>query len=376
VSDVDLPLAGVTVMIGGATLTTDDAGEVTFAGVPESYAAVVLNEETSVDAAIVYQGLTRRDPVFRFTRPEGTEHAPTLGGTTDVPGTESVELSFGTREVRKVVRALNDGSFSILPRWSGPATTTGTLHLLRWNVTAGAPTSYTGYASIPVTMTGADQQVSLQASPVASGNVSGTLLLPSGAGQSSKAFYAVLDAHMTHFITSQTSASPLFENVVTPAVPGAQIQIWGSASPTGSLSVRSIRHYPPTRSDIELDVPAGPQLTSPADGAVGVTTDTPFAWSPLGGAAGVCIAEIRYSNRRLRVVTADTTMTIPEVPGFTLPADTAMQWTVRCYAPFDGVDGFASTEADIDIPEFRRVVRVRSDMQDGTTLTRQFRTAP
>jgi hypothetical protein len=345
------------------------------AGAPETYDAIVINEEASVEAAFVYQGLTRRDPVFRFTRPEGTEHTPTLGGTTDVPGTESVELLFGTSEVWKVTRALNDGSFSLLPRWSGPASTTGTLHLLRWNVTGGAPSSYTGYGSMPVTMTGANQQVTLHATPVASGSVSGTLLLPSGSGVSSKAFYAVLDAHTIHHITSQTSVSPMFENIVTPAVPGAQIQIWGSGNPTGS-SARSIRHYSPTASNIELDVPMGPTLTSPADGEVGVTNDTPFVWSPMGGAAGVCILDIRFTNRRIRVITSEATTTIPEVPGYALPADTALNWSVQCYAPIDGVDGFASPEAGVDIPEFKRVVRVRTDMQDGSALSRQFRTAP
>jgi hypothetical protein len=193
---------------------------------------------------------------------------------------------------------------------------------------------------------------------------------------SSRAFYAVLDAHTIHHITSQTSASPTFENVVTPAVPGAQIQIWASANPAGSASLRSIRHYPTTASDIELDVPTAPTLTSPAAGEVGVTTDTPFVWSPLGGAAGVCIVEIRASNRWIRVVTSDTTTTIPDVPGHALPPDTVLNWSVHCYAPFDGVDGFASSEADVDIPEFKRVVRVRRNMQNGAVISRQFRTAP
>jgi hypothetical protein len=377
VNDVNLPISGVTVTIGGARLTTNAAGEVTVPSVPETYDAVVINPEPSIETAIVYQGLTRRDPVFRVTRPEGTEHTPTLSGTTDVPGTESVELLFGTSEVWKVSRALNDGSFSILPKWSGPASTTGTLHLLRWNVAGGAPSSYTGYGSVPVTMTGANQQVTLHASPITSGSVSGTLLAPSASGLIGRAFYAALDAHTLHHITSQTSASLTFTNVVTPAVPGAQIQIWATATTTGNSGVRSIRHYPTTASNIELDIPAGPTLTSPADGAMQVTLQTPFVWSPLEGAAGVCALEIRgTSNQRIRIVTSETTTTLPIVPGFVVPPDTTLNWNVTCYAPFDGVDEFASLEAGVDLPEFKRVTRVRSNMQNGTTLSRQFRTSP
>ena len=146
---------------------------------------------------------------------------------------------------------------------------------------------------------------------------------------------------------------------------------WGSGSLGGS-SVRSIRHYAPTTSGIELDVPEPPMLTSPAAGAVGITTATPFVWSPLGGVAGVCMVEIRSPNGWIRVVTSETTTTIPEVPGYEIPADMAIDWTVLCYAPFAGVDGFAAPEADVDIPEFRRIVRVRSDMQYGSASRGSF----
>jgi hypothetical protein len=375
-SEVDLPLAGVTVMIGGATVATNAAGEFTITNVPEAYDAVVINEEGSRETAVVFQALTRRDPVFRFTRPEGTEHAPTLSGTTEVPGSETVELLFGSSAVWKVTRVLSNGTFSMLPRWSGPESTTGTLHLLRWTATGGAPSNYTGYGSIPLTLTGENQQVTVQASPVASGAVSGTLVLPSGYAAGGRAFYAVLDVHTSHHITSFSSTSPLFEDVVTPAVPGAQIQIWGNGSAGDGGSVRSIRHYSPTESGIELDVPEAPVLTLPADDELGITTETPFVWAPLGGAAGVCILEIRAGSRWIRVVTSETTTTIPDIPGYALPADTTISWTVQCYAPFGGVDAFAGPEASVDIPEFKRITRVRTDMQHGSAFPRQFQTGP
>jgi hypothetical protein len=48
----------------------------------------------------------------------------------------------------------------------------------------------------------------------------------------------------------------------------------------------------------------------------------------------------------------------------------------HCYAPFDDVDAFAAPEADIDIPEFKRVVRVRRNLRNGSSLSRKFRTTP
>lgn len=376
------PLPNVPVLIGTTTTTTAADGSFTVAGVTTPYdVALYLDPavlSTSRPTALVFEGLTRADPTLEVLADSGTFSSDQLGGTTsrqlDQAANENgVLLAAGANfgEGGALLDYSDTPNFGTFPMgWGGSAARATTLFAITADVdtTTNLPTTYTGYAAVPLTLQDGQDQTSLSIPLTTTGltqvQVQGSVTMPSG--------YTVTNASncvpggsppclnmgttvLVRFASGAEGASlALGQDVTAAPVPRYSGGTLGSAfvaraEPSGAttddtytMAVLTATAPGPT----SLTLQAPPAKLTPADNATGVTTGTDFSWQAASNS--VYIMDLgptsgSNSDPEIMIVTASTHLTLPDLSalGIQLPTgQVAYDYNLITVGSFASMDEF------------------------------------
>ena len=372
------PIPFVAVVVGDrAPVFTGPDGGFTVAGVATPYDATAVFSGAWV---LTYVGLTRADPTLYWIdfnaggtglcraslQGEVTPYAPGEAPTVVLDSTPPTEAY---RRASWPGGAADHWEYTLNPYWYGPETLAGTLHALRWTLDASyLPQAYMG-ASAAVTMNDGDYAATAPAltlAPLPAGTVSGTIAPFANAEVSTKMVDVRYPGGATIRPTWDSSPSPEFSYVV-PGIPGATFDVTVNAfgPEAGRVEARAL-DLAPGASGVTIAMAPPPALTSPADGATGVTAATPLTWTPFADAVHVVTLWAEHNAPMYEIVTTGSSVTIPDLRahGVSLNAASAYTWYVQGLAPFPDLDAVAGD------------ARVERWVQRGSTPYRTFTTAP
>jgi hypothetical protein len=359
------PLGGVAVMVGGKNpVTTDVTGRFTVGGVEAPYdAAVGLN---ALALGVVYVGLTRRDPVLLawadgLVGPD-THYADisgTVTGGTGYPVPGNHQLTGVWFESPQATFSIGadpwTGAYHMAQlSWQGPGTITGTIRVLQthYDSTTHLPMAYDGYGTrtgVTVSSGGSLSGQDVAVSAVDTMTVAGTVTLPPD--------HAILSEILRAGFGPAPTAPPgmnvvsaFYDTVstfryVAPRIPGATLSL--QVAIMGGQGIGAVTVTSGNAGALSLDFPAPPELVAPADGAAGVTAGSSLTWHAQSGAIYMVTIydPSAVSGMRLNVLTADTTLAVPDLGalGLSLSRATSYGWLVETAAPFTSVDQAAGS---------------------------------
>jgi len=348
------PIAAIPVIVSGkGPVVTDGNGRFSVSDVTAPYDVSIIN--SGLISATIYKGLTRADPVLVSSAQSPITWSANWSGSISGVSLPQPASHYTTVVVMAPDGGRDDGTTSsagayAFPsfRWFGSPSTTGAIYALQVRTSAtGVPLEYKAYGKREdVTLanggTFAGQNVRLE--PIGSGNVSGMISAPAGYTRDGSGLYLQLSPESTMALASEISSASTF-SFVTPNIGPTALTIaaWARKA-TGPSSTSYRRGIPATATALALNIRAAPEQTSPADGAVGVTTSTQLSWS--GFAGGVHVVRI-YSptpgKPSYDIYTKGTRTTIPDLSavGMGLPRSTSYKWWINGYEPIDTVDQIA-----------------------------------
>jgi hypothetical protein len=267
--------------------------------------------------------------------------------------------------------------------WSGPAVTTGALYALQFTVDGGGFPVASGYRGFGIRSgiavvdgTTLNNQFDTLHS-VSTNQFTGTVTVPSG--YTLLATVAYVRVSPTSLIQLIADTSPgTTVSYYTPGIPGASLllgaQIVRAGGGTGIIWKNGIATAS-TGIPIEPGVP--PEVSLPVNGATGIDTTVPFSWTPMTGGVHLVKFQGSAGNPAYYILTAGTSVTIPNMSpfGLGLPPAALYRWSVLAFGPFYGVDaaaGLAGFVAGLTGPP----VASTGDVFVGQSATRSFTTAP
>jgi len=370
------PTPGLTVVIASGTasqtLVTDASGSFVAPGVLPPYDATVVQ----ATQATVYQGLSRNDPTltafFSLTDNRSAGISGSLvGGTYPEPAGYNTFLVFASPQTVHSLGTPTTASYSSTLAWPGPSTTTGTIYGLQVHSSGGLPTDYPGYGTlsgVALTDTGSltGQDVTLGA--VTTGLVTGSVTAPTGYSIFYKSVAIQEASNFNLSVLLDANASSTF-SYVTPVIANKTLTVTATAvSAAGEFSEVLKADQSPNATGLTFDIPPAPTLTSPTNGATGVTVSTPFNWTVFPSAVYEFQAT-SSSGLTFYVLTAATTATIPDLSAFglPLPASTDFTWFVLGFAPVTTIDLLASPGG---------INSVTIDLSEAVSATGNFTTGP
>lgn len=349
------PVASVPVLVTGLpSVNTDANGNFTIGNVTTPYTVSVVDGANR--RALVYRGLTRTDPtLFWFGATPGTQRHATVSGTLTpwtAPGSGTqARIGFASPDAfGEATVTLATGNFSIVNNWYGPTATTGTLYALVWSYDAnGLPVTYSRFGkrsgvSLLDGTTNANQNDTIGVAQTA--QLTGTISVPAGYTLSEKALYAVFESKVGLPLLVDGTSTPNF-TYNTPNVPGAALSLVTVASNgTGDFVETFMSGIAVAQTGVATTIPTAPELSLPVNNATGVTTSTPFSWTPLSG--GIQIISFSPSvagQPSFTVFTAASSDSIPNLAsaGLPLPSSAAYNWRVQGVAPFASMDAAAGS---------------------------------
>lgn len=301
------------------------------------------------NVGLVYQGLTRRDPLltlpFALGGPEG---GSTSGAATGLTPGRAAAIAVTTPAVTVGFAQTADGTFSDYLMWKGspPA---ATVRVLEWTPASGLPSAFTGYGATAVTLQdGSD----VPASPALGSVGNGTITVTSDAPDTTALTYDLWATWPDGGVTLVTGAAPpsTETTVATPDVAGAAFTVVAErgADPTswGWRRGLSATSAPP-----RINLPAPAVFTAPSPGAT-VDGSTDFTIGGLSDAVYLVAFEASGGTPLLYVVTTATTVRIPDFSwaGLTLPAATSLTARVYAMGPCASVDDAAASAEPMTLP--------------------------
>jgi len=349
------PAASVPVVISGqAPVTTDANGNFTVSGVTTPYDATVVVGAQKL--GLVYKGLTRSDPtLFFFNFTPGTNNTATLSGTISggdgfpQPATDRSNVVFGSPEAsRTFTPNTTTGAYGPSSvTWFGPASTTGTIYALQWQVDgAGLPVAYKGFgskASVTLSNGGTFAGQNVTMGSVAGSSISGSVSTPSGYTLLSKSLSVNFATNAILGLLNDSTSATSF-TYITPNISGATLQLQASAQ---KAAISTVLGFKPglaaNASGVSLTLPAGPELSLPVNAATGVTTSTNFTWTPFSGGVHLVLILGPAGQPKYYILTTGSNATIPDLTslGLGLPTATNYSWAVYGFAPFASIDAAA-----------------------------------
>lgn len=251
----------------------------------------------------MFKGLTRRDPTLQFYRVISDSKSATVTGTLSGGGSyplvngERFLVWFTSPETSIMWMATRQGGPGYGPlqvSWAGPDATVGELQALRWSFPgpdngpfAQPPTSYAGYGSRSLTLSnggtfgGGVGDVALNS--VAASSVAGTISLPPMYSVSDKRLKIAIRSSSTQLLGLDPSSAKSFSYMIPSGVSEARafVEVYASGTFVASMTRAAVAAG---GSGVTVEIGAAPTPIVPIDGATGVTTTTPFQWSPFVGA--------------------------------------------------------------------------------------------
>lgn len=389
VRDNDLqPVASAPVVITSgaftATTTSSANGDFSVVGVPTPYDATVVASASK--RAAIYKGLTRPDPTLIFlglTPP--TTNSATISGTISggagfpEPANHVTRVRFGSPETTNQATANTaTGTYTMGPSWNGPATTTGTLHALQWQRDAASlPTQYKGYGNkqnVALSNGGVFANQNIAMTPVVNASLSGNVTVASGQTLVSKEVLVVFDANTRISLLRELTAPAGFTYTV-PSIAGATLMLRAAVEKAGANEVVAIKiGLAANATNVNLTMPAGPELTLPVNAATNINNTTSFSWSSFSGGVHAASFDGPAGQPDYVVFSAGTDTTIPNLSalGMGLPPATSYQWQVYGFAPFANIDAVAGPTGYVNVFEGTSA----TDSSVGITAIRTFTTAP
>lgn len=241
---------------------------------------------------------------------------------------------------------ITTGAYSNSLTWFGPASTTGTIYALQWQVDgAGLPVAYKGFgskASVTLSNGGTFAGQNVAMGSVAGSSISGSVSTPSGYTLSSKSLSVNFATNATLRLFSDPTSTTSF-TYITPNISGATLQLQATAQ---KAAVSTVLGFKPglaaNAGGVSLTLPAGPELSLPVNAATGVNTSTNFTWTPFSGGVHLVIMQAAGKPTYL-ILTTGTNATIPDLTslGLGLPTATNYSWQVFGFAPFANTDAAA-----------------------------------
>jgi hypothetical protein len=340
------PATNVTIAIGSQTTLTDGSGHFAVGNVSTPYTLTASSSEQHL--AVVYQGLTRSDPTILWRLPistperEGRVEGRILGAP---PSTGDVQTTLTWASPEAVILGHTAGSDYSLPLgWVGPASTTGSLHVLQSSgFQRGLPTSFPAYgvrSGVTVGEATTASGIDVTLTPPTVSFVHGTYSLPGDHAFLLRAL--ALNFNDGGFLLLGFDDDLGLE--FTYPVPGgidASAAILVEAGRAGASVTRQETGIPLGATNVQLELPQAAASLSPADGATGVDAQTDFSWERLPGGVYVVTFSTAPPAPTVYLVTQDTHAAIPQVREALLPGGTRYQWNVMAQAPLGSVDAAA-----------------------------------
>jgi hypothetical protein len=268
--------------------------------------------------------------------------------------------------------------------WRGPEQTLMTAHGLLWRFddTAGLPTSYHAYDFVSIALdiaAPAPFELDLTEEDITAGNIQGTVV-PVTANERENMAFVRFDTGAPIEV-ARDSAGPDTFTYLVPTLPNASVTVAASEG-LSYYSPFSLAHADGLAAGaaVELTLPGAATPLLPADGATGVTTETPFSFQSGGGAHLVVIRSNSYYTA-LYIVTADQEFTLPTVAqgAYELYADELFEWWVETHGTQATVDEMAAPEGFLDAFSWNTSYPVgprRGDGQYTMSRPRHLTTAP
>jgi hypothetical protein len=326
------PVLGARVRIGTASVVTTDAqGKFTVPAVAATYdVAAVVDDPAGVAAgfpaisrAVVYQKLTRRDPVL---------YVPGLRAQ---PGTE-----IHSTDVQSIIPSGMSGApliwaFTNASGLVAVGTVTGALMNFRWNgpagaVNAGSMAAVIGSASqgivasghVPVTADTTPISVTIPVTSTPTLTLSGTSRPPAGCTIFNQDLVVpgsdgtTVTASQLGFPAAQPGSAVTFDWVVgfTNEVP-LSLRIPMACQGTSATTVVA-RRLSPSTTTFDIDVPAPPVITSPPSGGT-TSSAAPLTWTaPAGSVSVVHFDRVEmngFFSGTLDILTSSTSTVVPDL---------------------------------------------------------------
>jgi hypothetical protein len=356
------PVPGATVRSGLGNVTTTDAqGAFVLQGISPPY-NVIVGHKSAKDGSprgYAFEGLTRADPTLQLGLEDvgASAVSANLAGllpVDEVSGQESlvfVDLPAGAWPVatNTVEYMSSTTTFSMTATWEGPPQVSAETYLLQWGSDpTGLPSSYqvaTGtmstlssgqtaavtFGSPPVPQTG-DISISIGVSAGYSVVDTGLFVRPSG---------AIIAADIVHTPMAVTTLAVPGWSGATYVVCATQQPLGRDASASAPYGRACKTGLSPGSSSVTIAPTTATTLIVPPS-TIGVGSE--ISWSPMS-VAGVyaVILEAPAPNPTLLVVTAGTTLKVPDFSGVeaSLPSGQSYTLTVIGLAPFASMDDAA-----------------------------------
>jgi hypothetical protein len=346
-------LSGRTVLIAGRTTTTDASGKFTLSGATIPYDLVII-EPAPAKVATVYAQLTRLDPkLYDFAGGTSASVQATLAGniaggdpfptaTTTLTG-----VSWGSAE-RSTGSYVTSTPYSFPVAWSGPSSSTGSVHALQWTVDAnGTVTGYRAHGvktGVTLTTGTTTSNADVLLTAVLTDNVSATITAPSGYNLVERTLYLVFDDQAYFPVSDDTVATPTL-SLPVPSGIGAKVIISATGNNGSAQTTAQLSGVAPGTSGAALTLPAPALPTAPVDGATGVDTSTDLVWTPVAGALHLLVLGASAADPTYIIVSGGTRARIPDLgaQGLGLPSARQYEWGLVAIGPYTGIDDFAAT---------------------------------
>ena len=330
VDDVGKPYPGAKVFLGVAAVTAAADGSFTIPDVAPPYDVTIAVESDSKVAKFV--GVTDLTPVLWIWRGFPSARFATVKGVVTHDGVPTIAEVYGPWAS---TYAVNASGYTLSDTWFGDPSVT-LIHRASWvgfDTTTGMPAAYWHGSRVVAltenaTITG--QDIAMTALPT--GRVSGTIL----AGGDGLDLTSLGFTGTPHF--DDGTAKTLFAYTMpdvplgpfalaVPVLPDGTFRLGLGASGVAGGTTRASAPVVPGQDGVTLSLPAIPAPVSPADGATGHGA---FSWTTAetGGTDAVSFS-CGATPILIYVYGAGRSVTIPSVPGITIPAGTSCDWTPR-----------------------------------------------
>jgi len=352
------PVAGVPVVIGATSTTTDAMGAFTAAAVAAPYdvgTIVKFMDNFGVHTqGWLYKGLRRSDPTLQvyqaFQERSGVFHT-LVSGVTFGSTSQQVEIGFGSPDgAFGFTQDASEVTYLTSAVWSGPAPTTGNVHALAWTHTGTSdydpPTAYNAYGTVGAAIDEANYppaiQLNLSNAAIASNPITGSVVAPPSADRQNDAYVQFSDNAILHLLTDTTTINSF--SYLAPQLANGTITISAQTGDIYGVLPFAIAHKDkllPGAQGVTLTIPKAPLLLSPADGATGINTTTQFKWSVTPNA--VSLVRIRLDAGEFNTIYIATSDTSTQMPTFNdaalqLKVNAMGKWQVQQHGSYATID--------------------------------------
>ncbi|MGE3456543.1 MAG: hypothetical protein AB7O24_15645 [Kofleriaceae bacterium] len=335
---------GVTVvLVGKPAQTSDGQGKFEFTDVIPPYDIYTVSTDFGgTQYVFYYDDLTRPDPVVNIAPPLPfvVTSSANVTGTKSGGNTSSPLVIAWGDTAGKTTTVNGSNGYSLNAAWSFASTKMGTLHALQWTTkVSGEPETFLGYGQTAVELTASTNAVvDVQIQTPAIATVTGTFQSPPGFAAPTITLTQAL-GNNSHTMWSAVATAM---NATIPMIPAGPSAVFGIATLSTSKSQFVIPAIA-SNADASFVMRSPAVQGQPQDGAVDVTTSTPFDWvGPAGVVNQVTMVTQGAVKASYEIITTNSSVTIPIIPELPLPGTQSFTWRVTGYGPHATIDEAAS----------------------------------